>query len=73
MGAWYHYLLLAVDNQHYQFQHGFMDQDYYEGVVAPAIEFLTPAWDALGLLTMGRRSAFLAAVQPYRTDPTAGS
>lgn len=60
-----HYLLLAVDNQHYQYQHGFSDEDYYQSVVIPAIKILAPVWDELGLLSMGRRSSFLSAVQPY--------
>jgi hypothetical protein len=45
------------DNMHYQYQQGFLDQEYYEDAFKDRVVRLAPTWKALGL-TGGRRSFF---------------
>jgi hypothetical protein len=45
------------DNMHFQYQQGFLDQEYYRDAFAERVERLWPTWQALGL-TSGRRSFF---------------
>jgi hypothetical protein len=45
------------DNMHYQFQHGYLDREYYEDAFKDRVVRLAPTWKALGL-TSGRRSFF---------------
>jgi hypothetical protein len=49
------------DNMLYQYQHGFIDREYYEGSFKERVTRLAPTWHALGL---GRsRASFAAEVQ----------
>lgn len=45
------------DNMHYQYQHGYLDAEYYEDAFKDRVVRLAPTWKALGL-TSGRRSFF---------------
>ena len=45
------------DNMHYQYQHGYLDPEYYEDEFKERVKRLAPTWKALGL-TGGRRSFF---------------
>ena len=45
------------DNMHFQYQHGFLDKEYYEDAFVERVVRLAPTWKALGL-TGGRRSFF---------------
>jgi hypothetical protein len=45
------------DNMHYQYQQGYLDQQYYEDAFKDRVARLAPTWKALGL-TSGRRSFF---------------
>jgi hypothetical protein len=45
------------DNMHYQFQQGYLDNEYYEDAFKDRVTRLAPVWKALGL-TSGRRSFF---------------
>ncbi len=43
------------DNMHFQYQQGFLDEEYYRDAFAERVQRLWPTWQALGL-TSGRRS-----------------
>jgi hypothetical protein len=45
------------DNMHFQYQQGFLDEEYYRDAFVERVVRLRPTWDALGL-TGGRRSFF---------------
>ena len=45
------------DNMHYQFQQGYLDNEYYEDAFKDRVVRLAATWKALGL-TSGRRSFF---------------
>ena len=45
------------DNMHYQFQHGYLDREYYDDAFKDRVVRLAPTWKALGL-TSGRKSFF---------------
>ena len=45
------------DNMHFQYQQGFLDEEYYHDEFAKRVQRLWPAWQALKL-TGGRRSFF---------------
>ena len=43
------------DNMHFQYQQGFLDEEYYQDVLKPRVARLAPIWKALRV-TAGRRS-----------------
>lgn len=43
------------DNMHFQYQQGFLDNEYYNDVLKPRVARLAPVWEALHV-TAGRRS-----------------
>ena len=45
------------DNMHFQYQQGFLDEEYYRDAFAERVQRLWPTWQALRL-TGGRRSFF---------------
>jgi len=45
------------DNMHFQYQQGFLDEEYYQDEFVKRVQRLWPAWQALRL-TGGRRSFF---------------
>ena len=38
-----------VDNEHYQYQQGFLDPSFYEGVTIPMIQHYGPLWREIGV------------------------
>ena len=51
-----HYLrarMIDWDNEHYQFQNGFMDADFFEATTTKSVKEWAPRWRAIGL-TEGR-------------------
>lgn len=38
-----------VDNEHYQYQNGFLERDFYDGVTVPMIKHYGPLWREIGL------------------------
>jgi len=38
-----------VDNEHYQYQQGFLDPSFYEGVTIPMIQQYGPLWREIGV------------------------
>jgi hypothetical protein len=38
-----------VDNEHYQYQQGFLDPGFYEGVTIPMIQHYGPLWREIGV------------------------
>lgn len=49
------------DNMFFQYQQGYLDEEYYEEAFKERVERLTPTWEALGL-TQGRAS-FIAEMR----------
>ena len=45
-----------IDNMLYQYQNGFLDEEYYTDQVRSRILTLVPIWEALGLSSSGRPS-----------------
>jgi hypothetical protein len=63
------------DNMHFQYQQGFLDEEYYRDEFAKRVQRLWPVWQALRL-TGGRRSFFdelqrLDALRPKNDAPEA--
>ena len=54
------------DNLFYQYQQGFLDQEYYEDEFKDRVRRLAPVWDALGL--GGGRRSFVAELNRLRSD-----
>ena len=46
--AWQLAGLARMDNNHYQYTHGLLDQDYYQEVLVPVMRLLGPIWIRLG-------------------------
>jgi len=49
--AWYLLdgIKVDVDNEHYQYENGFLDPGFYEGVTVPMIRHFAPIWRDLGI------------------------
>ncbi|NJN51868.1 MAG: hypothetical protein HC809_08950 [Gammaproteobacteria bacterium] len=54
------------DNMHFQYQQGFLDEEYYRDEFSKRVQRLWPTWQALGL-TSGRTS-FFADLEKFRGD-----
>ncbi len=39
---------IALDSQHYQYEHGFLDEAYYQSTFVPVIQGMAPLWTAVG-------------------------
>ena len=59
--------LNRFDNMHYQFEQGFLDQDYYENWFTDAVLILAPHWRAIGLKE--HRKSFKSEVDRILTKP----
>ena len=57
---------VALDNQLYQYEKGYIDEEFFKIATKPALAFLTPAWEELNIINSVRPS-FLEAIAPYRT------
>ena len=60
-----------VDNEHYQYENGFLDPGFYNGVTVPSIRKRAPIWRDLGL-TEGR-PAFRREVDRILRDASLSS
>ncbi len=57
------------DNMHYQYQQGYLDEEYYEDAIKERVARLAPTWQALGL-TQGRKSFFEEIQRLSGNDPS---
>jgi hypothetical protein len=57
-----------LDNEHYQFQNGFLDPDFYHTTTEPEIKALAPYWRAFGI--QEPRLQFTEEVDRILSDPT---
>ncbi len=57
------------DNLFYQYQQGYLDEEYYQYRVAPTIKELAPWWQKLDVFESGgRRPSFDAEIDRLRSD-----
>ncbi|NHA14018.1 hypothetical protein [Thioalkalivibrio sp. XN279] len=42
---------IDLDNEHYQFQSGFLDESFYQGETVPRIRSNAPLWRAMGIVS----------------------
>jgi hypothetical protein len=56
-----------LDNEHYQYQHGFLDPDFYESTTKREIKAFAPHWRAFGIPEPRRR--FSEEVDRILADP----
>ena len=68
--AYHQWLRVNLDNQLHQYQQGFIDEEFFNGVTKPSMALMTPAWEELRVL-MSASPAFLDAVAPYRRKSAA--
>ena len=47
-----HAIRIGLDNQHYQYERGFLDKDYYESTWVDAVRFYTPLWSKVGGMSL---------------------
>ena len=52
------------DNMHFQYEQGFLDQEYYDSAFKERVLRLAPTWEALGVT--GGRQSFFAAIERLR-------
>ena len=52
---------IRLDNMYYQYQHGFLDDEYYETNLKGLIRSVAPVWDALEVVP--RRPSFREEVE----------
>jgi len=62
---------IDVDNEHYQFQNGFLDPAFYNNVTVPMITLYAPFWRALGIREP--RPEFRQEVDRILADPTSSA
>ena len=53
----------GYDNLYFQYQQGYLDEEFYSTRIAPSIARLYPLWLELGLLEMGVTSKFVDEAQ----------
>ena len=54
---------MRLDNLEFQYQQGFLTEEYYVAGVQGPIRWLAPWWDALGMSSSPLRASFTAAVR----------
>jgi len=64
--AFHQWTRIQLDNQLYQYEHGFIDEGFFNSATKPALALFTPAWEELNLLRPIRPS-FREAIAPFRT------
>jgi hypothetical protein len=47
MRAWVTAQQRQLDNYHYQYQQGLIDEEYWDNVIVPAIRIVAPMWQTL--------------------------
>ena len=60
-----------LDNEHYQYQNGFLDPDFYNTTTMPNIKAFAPYWRKLGVREY--RQQFTEEVDRILADPTVKS
>jgi hypothetical protein len=60
-----------LDNEHYQYQNGFLDPDFYETTTKREIKRNTPYWSAFGIPEPRRQ--FSEEVERILADPAVKS
>ncbi len=60
-----------LDNEHYQYQNGFLDPDFYETTTKREIKAYAPHWRAFGVAEP--RQQFTEEVDRILADPTVKS
>ncbi len=55
------------DNLFYQYQQGYIDEEYYQSLVSNAIRLFSPWWDKLGVFDNVRRPSFDAEIRRLRS------
>ncbi len=55
------------DNLFYQYQQGYLDEEYYQFGVSNAIRLFSPWWDKLGVFENSRRPSFNAEIRRIRS------
>ncbi len=55
------------DNLFYQYQQGYLDEEYYQFGVSNAIRLFSPWWDKLGIFEDVRRPSFDAEIRRLRS------
>jgi len=66
--TWFFIRRTDLDNEHYQFEHGYLDADFYQTTTEPEIKAAAPYWRQLGIAEP--RQSFTAEVDRILTDPT---
>ena len=57
---------IDLDNEHFQYQSGFLDPGFYQGETVPRIKFSAPIWRGLGIVSP--RPEFKAEVDRILAD-----
>ena len=55
------------DNLFYQYQQGYIDEEYYQYTVSNTIRFFSPWWDKFGIFENVRRPSFDAEIRRLRS------
>jgi len=58
---------IDLDNEHYQYQSGFLDSDFYQGETVERIRASAPIWRAMGIVSP--RVEFKAEVDRILAEP----
>ena len=66
--TWFFIRRTDLDNEHYQFEHGYLDADFYQTTTEPETKAAAPYWRQLGIAEP--RQSFTAEVDRILTDPT---
>jgi hypothetical protein len=61
--AFHQWMRVALDNQFYQYQRGFLDEEFFNGVTKPSMAAMTPAWEELRVI-LSASPAFREAIAP---------
>ena len=59
---WYWAIIGDYDNLFYQYQQGYLDEDYYQSRIVPSIMNNIPAWKKLGIFEEPMRHSFRAEI-----------
>jgi hypothetical protein len=68
LSRWYFIIRTDLDNEHYQYENGFLDPDFYRTTTVPGIKSDAPRWRALGIREP--RASFSSEVDRILADPS---
>jgi hypothetical protein len=54
---------IDYDNLYYQYQQGYLDQEYYDSLVVNSVALYAPWWEELNILPTSRRPSFDAEIR----------